>query len=309
MQADPYRFERRRSGSGPTLGRRRFLVGAGAVGLGAAILPACGGDGDEAAADTGRYLRAAFPDGVRTAGILVAGAPVRAPLVVVDGFGPLTQDAPPSIEVTVRTADGTDVGTFTVERRGEGLSVPYYPLRFTPEAAGAYLAVATFSDLPVEFRVLPPGGTGVIQAGEPMRPVDTPTVDDDRGVTPYCTRSPDPCPFHETSLADALADRRPVALYIGTPAFCTTAVCGPILEFLLAEAPGRPDLTIVHAEVYRDPYADTAARVDTTEVISAYRLDFEPQLVVAGADGVVTAVLNNSMDRDEVAAALDTAGA
>jgi hypothetical protein len=125
-------------------------------------------------------------------------------------------------------------------------------------------------------------------------------------VDPFCTR-PEPCPFHDVTLTEAIAAGRPVALYIGTPAFCQTAVCGPILEFLVAELDAGRDLTIVHAEVYLDPYGQEGDPGDTAEVIGVYGLDFEPQLVVADASGTVTAVLNNSMDRTEVAEALDTA--
>jgi hypothetical protein len=288
--------------------RRRFLLGAGALGIGAVLLNACGGDDGGADGGDARYITAAFPDGFRTPAILVAGLPARAPLVVIDQLGPLTTEAPASIEVTV-SHDGTGLGTFTVPRHGDGLAVPYYPLTFTPDAAGTYVATASFSDLPVEFQVLEPGGTRVIQVGEALRSVETPTFDDPRGVTPICTRTPDPCPLHDVSLSQALALGAPVALYIGTPAFCQTAVCGPILEFLLEERAAGRDLTMIHAEVYLDPYAADGDPGDTTEVIDVYGLDFEPQLVVADASGTVTAVLNNSMDRAEVRAALDTAGA
>jgi hypothetical protein len=228
--------------------------------------------------------------------------------VVIDQLGPLTTDAPASIDVTV-SLDGAGLGTFTIPRRGDGLAVPYYPLSFTPETPGTYVATASFSDLPVEFQVLEPGATRVIQVGDALRPLATPTFDNPRGVTPVCTRTPDPCPLHDVSLADALTRGTPTALYIGTPAFCQTAVCGPILEFLLEERSAGRDLTMIHAEVYRDPYAADGDPGETTEIIDVYGLDFEPQLVVADASGTVTAVLNNSMDRAEVRAALDTATA
>lgn len=290
------------------LDRRRFLIGAGAVGIGAVLLPSCGGDDEGSGGGDARYITAAFPDGFRTPAILVAGLPARAPLVVIDQLGPLTTEAPPSIDVTLGL-DGADIGTYTVSRHGDGLAVPYYPLTFTPEVAGIYVATASFSDLPVEFQVIEPGATRVIQVGEALRPVETPTLADPRGVTPVCTRTPDPCPLHDVSLAEALTLGTPVALYIGTPAFCQTAVCGPILEFLLEERAAGRDLTMVHAEVYLDPYGAEGDPGDTTEIIGVYGLDFEPQLVVADASGTVTAVLNNSMDRAEVRAALDTAGA
>ena len=68
---------------------------------------------------------------------------------------------------------------------------------------------------------------------------DTPTFDDARGVDPICTRSPEPCPFHDRTLTDVVESGEPVALLISTPGFCQTAICGPVLE-LLMEARGKP---------------------------------------------------------------------
>lgn len=298
----------------PNLGRRRFIAGAGAFGLGAVILGACGGDDDSsssAGGDSGggdgaeRYIVPAFPDGFRSPAILVAGFPARAPLVVTDGTGPLTSGAPAEIQVTL-SHEGSIVDELTLPRHGEGLAVPYYPLTFTPEEAGTYQALADFSDLPVEFRVVMPGETGVIQVGEPIRPLPTPTVADPLGVDPICTRTPDPCPLHEVTLEEAIAAPGPTVFYIGTPAFCQTAVCGPALELLLEALQDRPEVTAVHAEVYVDPYGEDFETRRHTQAIDVYGLDFEPQLVVADATGKVTAVLNATMDATEIAAALDT---
>ena len=75
------------------------------------------------------------------------------------------------------------------------------------------------------FEVNDPSTVAIPLVGEPLPPFDTPTVDDPGGVDPICTQVP-PCPLHDISLADALADRKPVAYLIGTPAYCLTGVCG-----------------------------------------------------------------------------------
>ena len=50
------------------------------------------------------------------------------------------------------------------------------------------------------------------------------------------------------------------------------------------------------------------ADFSTTPVVAALGLTFEPTLVVANADGTITAAVHFTMDAAEVVAALDTAG-
>ena len=75
---------------------------------------------------------------------------------------------------------------------------------------------------------------------------------DAQGVTPICTRTP-ACPLHEVTLAAALAESRPVALLIGTPAYCQTGICGPVLDLLLAQHDAFPGIDFLHADIYVDP--------------------------------------------------------
>jgi len=44
-----------------------------------------------------------------------------------------------------------------------------------------------------------------------------------------------------------------------------------------------------------------------TPTVAAYDLSFEPSLVVADTDGIVTAILHFTMDTPEVSAALESA--
>ena len=82
---------------------------------------------------------------------------------------------------------------------------------------------------------------------------DTPTVDDHRGVEPYCSLTPDPCPLHDMTLTEALALGKPVVYMVGTPAHCQTGTCAPGLEFLVDEHERVGDaIAMVHADVYTD---------------------------------------------------------
>jgi hypothetical protein len=144
----------------------------------------------------------------------------------------------------------------------------------------------------------------VPQPGQPMPIVATPTPSVTQGVDPICTRF-EPCPLHATSLDQALGSA-PVALLVGTPAYCQTGICGPVLDQLLTAAPAG--VTMIHAEVYANPrevegnIADPAIR--PAPIMAALDLAFEPALFVVGADGVITERFDNVYDQRELAEAL-----
>lgn len=298
--------------------RRTFVLAAGA----AAIAAACGGGseaGDTGAAEVSagssivddgtRLLQAGFADGMRAPSTLAAGTLARAPFVLFGPDGlPAVNDIPDTIDATLTLPSGEDVA-LTMDQRGEGLAVPHYPLVFDAPEAGVYGLRAVVADQAqqLEFRVAEADAVGLVQPGDPLRAVETPTFDDALGFDPICTRF-EPCPFHETSLATVIDNGLPTALLVATPGFCQTTSCGPVVDLLMDLDPGE-SMNVVHAEVYTEP-ARLGEVQDFTSllgpVVGTYEMDFEPSFVVANADGIVTARLDYSFDRSEMAEALDT---
>ena len=276
--------------------RRHVLAGLAGL-AGGLVLTGCGG-GSKAPttslAPDGFTLGARFADGYRAPAVLAAGTRQRAPFVLIapDGW-PVVEGAPDAIDVTV-TRGGVVVHEGSIGRHGEPGVTPYYPLVFTPELPGDFEVAGPGLGDPYPFRVIRRGDTRLVQVGDPMRAVDTPTVDDPRGVDP----------IHDMTLTEALATDGPTALLVSTPRYCQTDVCGPALEVLMSLAPGTTGLTTVHAE----PWMDEDLK-ELTPVIGAYALDFEPSLVVADADGVIRDILHFSMDTREVRKALRRATA
>ena len=297
---------------GRHLNRRSFIVSAAAAG----VLAACGGSevtgpdpepGGPGLEDT-LWLQAGFADGLRVPTTLMAGRPERAPFVIFGSDGlPAVNGVPDAVDMTVTAPDGTSE-VIEVVRRDAMIPTPHYPLVFTPEAAGTYTIEAEIggeSQL-VEFVVAEPGIVSLVAPGDPMRSLDTPTFDDARGYDPICTRF-EPCPFHEVNLADAVGSGRPTALLIATPGFCQTVICGPVVELLMELDPA--DMNVIHGEVYTEP--DRLGEVsDFTSligpIVTTFDMDFEPSFVVADADGIVTARLDYTFDRDEMEEALAT---
>ncbi len=297
----------------PTISRRALLVGAaGAVGV--AVLAACGSSsGDNGSADGdatttpgagGVNLLAIFPP----EGLLVTGSEQRLPFTLADAEGAPLDTVPAELRFVVQRADGTPVGDpVAVRRRDQGIPTAYFPLLFEFPVAGDYQVTTAIDGQDLEprvFRVGEPDSVQVPQPGQPMPAVDTPTTSDARGVDPICTRDPD-CDLHEITLTEALAAGGPVALIIATPEFCQTAICGPVLDVLLGQEGDFPDVTMVHAEVYKNPEAvDNIADADLAPVIDAYHLGYEPVLFLANADGTIAQRLDTIFDESEVSEAL-----
>jgi hypothetical protein len=298
------------------LDRRTFLVGLGA----ATLITACGGGDDTVhlrqgdqdtttAKDSAPVLGTGFANGYSANSIYVAGSPQRLPFVLFAGPGKVLRDkAPATVDISVTdVATKTVVFTETLRQHSDGIPTPYYPLTHTFATPGDFEASITGSSVPAPFKIVEPSKTNIIQLGAAMRSVDTPTVSDPKGVKPICTRG-EQCPLHTVSFKDVLANPTgPMVLMISTPGFCQTAICGPVLELLLAEHSARPQFTMVHAEVYIDPLNDTSKERKTTPAVQTYALEYEPSLIVANAKGIVTARLDYTWDAPELKAALDSA--
>ena len=63
------------------------------------------------------------------------------------------------------------------------------------------------------------------------------------------------------------------------------------------------ELSIIHVEVFKEPEKQNFS---TTPIIGVLGLNFEPSLIVANAEGVITSILNFAMDSKEVSEALAT---
>ena len=247
----------------------------------------------------GSYVLAQrFPQDVQEPGLQ------RLPISLASADGRLVSDGPESLSATVADVDGTPLGIEISAVRRDLESGPYYSFRVPIEIPGIYyLVVEGGPQDGAAFQVMEPGSVVVPGPGDPMPPFDTPTVDDPRGVDPLCTRQPEPCPFHELTLTDALLAGKPVAYLIGTPAFCQTGTCAPALDSMIDVQDRFGDaFTWVHAEVYTDDTATTPA-----PAVDAASLTFEPALFVIGADGNVIERLDAVWDETELVEVLERA--
>ena len=85
---------------------------------------------------------------------------------------------------------------------------------------------------------------------------DTKTLDSAGGDISRITSHyrPDPA-LHEISIAESLFSGRPTVVVFASPAFCTTATCGPQVETVTELREAYPDAAdYIHVEVYDNPH-------------------------------------------------------
>lgn len=222
------------------------------------------------------------------------------PISLSNGSAPVL-DGPATITGKLLDAQGKVlVDSLSARRRGAGLAVPFWAFEAEIADPGFYtLMVENGPADGLGVQVNAPEQVAVPRPGQPLPPFDTPTVTDGRGVDPICTRDP-MCPLHDITLTDALKSGKPVAYLVGTPAYCQTGVCGPVLDFLLAAHDKLADkVTMVHTDIYTDGTLKTIA-----PAVFAYQMDYEPALFVADASGTIIERLDAVWDADELDATL-----
>ncbi len=234
--------------------------------------------------------------------LLTPGA-IRLPISLADDVSMLS-DGPATLAGWIETDDEarTRITDVTGVRRREGIPTPYWEFRATVSQKGSYTLRVTDDDgFGASFEVYSPADVVSPLTGDALPPFDTPTVDDHRGVEPYCTLSPNPCPLHDMTLTDALALGKPLAYMVGTPAHCQTGTCTPGLQFLMAEHARVGDkVVMVHADVY----ADNAA-TEVAPAVNALGVQYEPIIYFCTADGTIVDRLDAIWDSSELTERID----
>jgi hypothetical protein len=306
--------------------RRAFLLGAG----GMVLLAACGDDSpdsndpdtndtdtnDTDSNDTSAGAETSGSDGAGASDTLPVGfqvvqrfpssplftpGEVRLAVSLSDGQNLLT-GGPATMPGWIEDLDGQRVVDVNAIFRNEGIAVPYYEVRAELPTAAIHILRFTDDDgQGATFEVFDASKVVTPVTGAALPPFDTPTVDDHRGVEPYCSLTPEPCPLHDITLTDALKAGKPLVYMVGTPAHCQTGTCAPGLEFLVAEHQRLGDAVVmVHADVYADDAATTLA-----PAVAALGVDYEPIIYLCDATGIVVDRLDGVWDSGELRERLD----
>jgi hypothetical protein len=110
---------------------------------------------------------------------------------------------------------------------------------------------------------------------------------------------PDPR-LHQVRIADAIAQGRPQVIAFATPKFCTSRICGPVVDIVRTLLPAYGDRVVfTHQEIWRD---DAARELFPT--VAEWGLQSEPWLFVVDGKGIIRARFEGLTTAREIAAVL-----
>jgi hypothetical protein len=181
-------------------------------------------------------------------------------------------------------ADGTRHDHFNIgEQIGIYTAVVEFP---TAGEWGVELKIDTGEKkqtLRPRFRVLDRATTVPIGAEAPRtRNLTVRDVTDLAQIDTSANPSPE---MHTSTIADAIAAKRPLLVLFAAPGYCTSQLCGPEYEIMRKlYAVYKDRVEFIHVEAYKNP---TSPQRDLVDAAKEWGLQSEPWFFVVGADGRV----------------------
>ncbi len=110
---------------------------------------------------------------------------------------------------------------------------------------------------------------------------------------------PDPR-LHRTRIADAIAQGKPQVIVFATPRYCTSRVCGPMVDIVRTLIPTYGDrVAFIHEEIWE---SGTLQKLSPT--VEEWNLRSEPWIFIVDGEGIVRARFEGVTTRRELEAAL-----
>jgi len=115
------------------------------------------------------------------------------------------------------------------------------------------------------------------------------------------TSSPPDPRLHQIRIADAIEQRKPQLIVFATPQFCTTRMCGPVVDIVRSLFPAYGKrIAFIHQEIWQD-YADRKP-FDTVE---EWGLKTEPWIFIVDGQGIIRAKFEGLVTQHELQQALE----
>jgi len=141
----------------------------------------------------------------------------------------------------------------------------------------------------------------VAAVGSKAKATPTPVATTDAAIAKICTRVPVDH-MHYISLDDALANGKPTVVSFATPKFCTSQLCGPVVDeqILVFEKVGKDAANFIHVEEF--PTQDVSK---PAPAFVAWGFQSEPWVIVIDAKGIIRARFLGPATADMIESALN----
>lgn len=112
---------------------------------------------------------------------------------------------------------------------------------------------------------------------------------------------PDPR-LHQARIADAIAKKRPQLIVFATPQFCTSRMCGPVVDIVRTLLPAYGNrIAFIHQEIWQD-----FASKKVFPTVEEWRLQSEPWVFVVDGQGAIRAKFEGLVTAQEIESALQS---
>ncbi len=106
--------------------------------------------------------------------------------------------------------------------------------------------------------------------------------------------------LHQVRIADAIAQRKPQLIVFATPQFCTSRMCGPVVDIVRSLYPAYgKSVAFTHQEIWQD-----FATKKMFSTVEEWRLDTEPWVFVVDRDGIIRAKFEGLVTARELESSL-----
>jgi hypothetical protein len=110
---------------------------------------------------------------------------------------------------------------------------------------------------------------------------------------------PDPR-LHQVRIADAIAQGKPQVIVFATPQFCTSRICGPVVDVVRTLLPAYGERVVfTHQEIWQD-----AAAREFFPTVAEWGLQTEPWIFIVDGKGIVRARFEGLVTAREIEAVL-----
>ena len=106
--------------------------------------------------------------------------------------------------------------------------------------------------------------------------------------------------LHQVRIADAITQGKPQLIVFATPQFCTSRMCGPVVDIVRTLLPtyGKR-VAITHQEIWQD-----FGGKKMFSTVEEWRLDTEPWIFVVDGKGIIRAKFEGLVTEQELESAL-----
>jgi hypothetical protein len=136
--------------------------------------------------------------------------------------------------------------------------------------------------------------------GTPAPPSHNLIASDVQDLRQIDTSDPRDPQLHQVRIADAIAQGKPQVIVFATPKYCTSRVCGPMVDVVRTLLPAYGDRVVfTHQEIWRD-----AAAREFSPTVAEWGLQTEPWIFVVDGRGIIRAKFEGLTTAREIEAAL-----